>query len=160
MSNLKSKVLDLLNKQVNIELGNAALYRQLSAIANKLGFLNTETKLKEQYEDELKHFNKVLEYILDRNCDPIISQIVTPTREAKSLKNIFEIALQREQETTAELKIIRQTAINSDDQLTEVFMNEMLAEQIEEEKTIYDILAMLTAAGPNNEFLVDMKIGD
>lgn len=160
MPNLNSKVLDLLNKQIDIELGNAAFYRQLSTVANKLGFLNTEKFLKNQYEDELTHFNKLIEYIVDRNCDPVITQIVTPAKEAKSLEEIFTLALKREIETTTEIKAIRQAAINKDDQLTEVFLNSLVLEQIEEESTIYDILAMLNGLEGDKfkELLIDEKL--
>lgn len=161
MANINKKTLDLLNKQVNIEFGNAALYRQLSGAANKLGFLNTEKKLKDQYEDELTHFNKIFEYILDRDYTPEIKQIAEPAQSASSLNDIFNIALKREQETTDELKKIRQSAINDDDQLTEIFMNELIHEQIEEESKLYDILAMLKAAGSGlGEFMVDAQLED
>jgi len=162
MANITPKLLGLLNNQVNIELGNAALYRQLSAVANQLGFLNTESKLKSQYSDELDHFNKVFEYILDRDHLPLITGIVEPIRNAETLKEIFEIALMREKETTAELKKIRQEAINVDDQLTEIFLNDMLLEQIEEENFIYDILAQLRVAGDNAAalLLIDSQLGN
>lgn len=160
MSNINKKVLDLLNKQADIELGNATLYRQLSAIANKLGFLNTEKILKKQYEDELIHFNKIFEYILDRNCEPIITQIKTPRRDAKNLEDIFKIAIEREEETTREIKLIRQSAINLDDQLTEVFLNELILEQIEEENFINDILAMLSGLNGDKfkELMIDERL--
>lgn len=162
MSTINKKVLDLLNKQIDIELGNAALYRQLSAVANKLGFLNAEGWLKKQYEDELTHFNKIFEYVLDRNCEPVITQIMTPVKEAKSLEDIFKIALKREEETTVEIKTIRQAAINSDDQLTEVFLNDLILEQIEELNSVNDILAMLEGLEGDKfkELLIDERLGE
>jgi ferritin len=158
---LSKKVLDLLNKQLNHELSNAMLYRQLSSTANLNGFMGTEEFCRRQYEDELTHFNKVMDYITDRNYAFKIKDPENPETDGIStLMEIFQAALKRELLTTKMLETIRQTAIDDEDQLTEQWLLWLLNEQISEEQNCYDIISMLKVAkdNPGALLLADEKI--
>jgi ferritin len=160
---LSEQVLGLLNRQVNHELSNSMLYRQLSSIANLNGFFGTEEYCKRQSEDELGHYNKVLDYITDRNYPFKIESPTNPEVSGIStLTDIFKAALKREILTTKMLREIKQSAIDNDDVLTDQWLIYLLGEQIKEEQNCYDILAMLKVASDDRSALLfaDNKIKD
>jgi ferritin len=159
---LSKEVLGLLNKQLNHELSNAMLYRQLSSVANMLGYLGCEKLMRSQYEGELEHFNLVCDYITDRNYPFTIKDPSNPTMDGiNSLDGICKAALEREQDTTEMLEAIRLQAIEDKDMLTETFLFPMLVEQREEENLFYNILAQLKiAAGDRSAILlIDSQMG-
>ena len=131
------------------------LYRQLSSNANLNGFLGTEEYCRRQAEDELKHYNIVMDYITDRNYPFKIENPKNPeVEDIKTLMEIFQAALTRELETTKMLKEIQQQAIEDDDSLTGEWLIYLTGEQRSEEKNCYDIISLLKVASDNPSALL------
>lgn len=159
---LSKELLTLLNKQLNHELSNAMLYRQLSSIANMLGFLGCEKLMRSQYEGELDHFNLVCDYVTDRNAGFTISNPANPEVSGiRDLMGICKAALTREQETTEMLEALKLQATEENDLVTETFLIPMLVEQREEENLFYNLIAQLKVAEGDRcaLLLIDSQMG-
>ena len=66
---LSSKLLAELNKQYKIEVHSAFLYRHMAIWANAHDLPGLKHWMEHQYQEELKHAEKIYHYINERNAD-------------------------------------------------------------------------------------------
>lgn len=143
------ELLLLLNGQVTHELKNSIVYNVLGVKCDTLGLFKARDFFYKQSKDETEHSKMIINYLCDRGMEFLGYNTIESIK--CDCKNFFEClttAYKLECLTTQMLNNIKETALEHRDYLTEVFINDMLKEQIEEEKIFNDILA--TAEGMSN----------
>jgi ferritin len=139
---IKPDVIKILKPLYSIEFEQVAFYKQLSAVANKLGFLKAEKYFLAESQEEATHFDKWQDYIVGRGNDFEVPSIEAPSDSSKDLYQLIESALSKEIEVS-EMYSEAAIKVMALDQLVYQEMLDFLKIQNEAIKTYTDYCAVL-----------------
>jgi ferritin len=148
------KMLDALNEQINAELYSAYLYRAMAAqfeADNLRGFAHW---MDVQAKEEENHARKIYEFLVDRGGRVVLKAIGAPPAEWKSALAVFEDSYAHEQKVTGLINRLFEMAAKENDYPTQVELQWFVKEQVEEEKSAGDIVAMLKMVGESGTPLI------
>ena len=153
---LKKKVQDELNKQLNKELFSAYLYLSMGAHfeANNLSGLGKWMRL--QAGEEVEHAMKFYEYINERGGKVILEKIDKPQEKWGTALEIFTSAYEHEKFITKSIHAIVDLANTEKDHATRKFLDWFVEEQVEEEATASEIVEKLKIIGDNKIGLLQL----
>lgn len=151
---LNERVIVALNLQAQHEKTNSYIYRSFSGIADGISLTGAASWFYQQAKEEENHFEEVLTYIQNQNYVPHLLPIPEQIPQPFALYDLFVEALRVEQETTVMLKNLCQICKEENDDQTYKFAMELLYEQIEEEKSVSDILNRIRMAGADRKSVV------
>lgn len=154
MPQLSSKIADALNDQINNELSSAYTYLAMSAYCDEQNFEGAAHWLRVQWEEELAHATKLIDYIAERGGKVKFTTIQQPKAEYSSLKELFGEVLQHEKDVTAAIYKIYDLAVSEKDYAAQTLMQWYVNEQVEEENSAEEILSMLKLAGESGSGLL------
>ncbi len=140
---LKKRLEEELNKQVNAEFYSAYLYLSMSAYLasnNLSGFSNW---MKVQFEEEQFHALKLYQYILDRGGNVNLDIIEKPKTEWNGIVDLFEDVLAHEEKVTSLINNLVDVAMEESDHATVNMLQWFVAEQVEEEAGVSEMLDQL-----------------
>ncbi|MDA0723359.1 MAG: ferritin [Verrucomicrobia bacterium] len=143
---IDSLIEEALVKQINQEFAAAYNYLGMSGYfdANTLdGFAHW---MQTQHNEEMAHGMRLFRYLLDRGGKIDLATIPKPRSDFKGTVDAFEAALEQERENTIAINRLYELATECHDYATKSHLQWFLDEQVEEEKTIEDIIAMLRMA--------------
>jgi ferritin len=144
---LSSTMQDALNAQINKEQYSSQLYLAMSshlATRNYKGFAHW---LRIQAEEEMTHALKLLDFVLDRCGTLELKPIAAPPGRFDGVIQLFEQALAHEQENTASIHKLFETARSEKDYPSEITRHWYVTEQVREESVILAIVEHLRAVG-------------
>ncbi len=130
---LKEEVIDILNKQVEMEAHSSTAYLAMAGWCDVHGYDNCAEFFFRQSEEEKKHQMKLFKYLVNMEATAIAPKVVEPNHEFPTLRSIFETALDMEIAVTEAIHNVVRVCRKSDDLATEEFMRWFVKEQIEEE---------------------------
>jgi ferritin len=145
-----------LNEQLNLELASAYAYLGMAAYFANTPFTGFARWMHLQYKEELEHAEKFFEYIADRGGKVVIQSIPEPKSEYSAAKEVFEASLGHEQKVSASICKIYEAAQGEKDYPTLSFLKWFLDEQVEEEKSVGEMLARLQFIGDNHNGLFQL----
>lgn len=166
MSLLDPVVLDTLNRQITNERNNSAMYW---ALANRLEFLNLPGMahhMRDASGDETTHAQKFTDYLIDRNAFPLVAPLdaaLAPDADMLTAGRLcFAAALQREMQTTEQIKTLYDIAEQADDPQTCQFLLWFLDEQTQSEREYVELVARLQFAEgcPAAILAIDKELGE
>lgn len=143
---LNDEIVLLLKKQFVHEMSNAFLYRTFASWCDANGLRKSTKIFEDQYEEESSHANAIWTYLQDCGIfvqHPEIKAInieEIDNDQKDTFRRLFELSLEREIQTTEDLKNIAKVAINSGDYITFHFLEDLLINQVTEEKEAHDRL--------------------
>ncbi len=144
---LDAKIEKALNRQINHELTAAYSYFAMSAYFEGISLSGFAAWMMRQREEELQHAARLYNYLMDRGGKSDFPPIGSPQVEFSSVIDVFETALKLEQVNTAEINDLYQLAAGVQDFATLSAMQWFLDEQVEEEKSMGEMLDMVKFAG-------------
>ncbi len=158
---MKQNVQDALNDQINAELYSAYLYFSMSSFfksKNLIGFANW---MQVQAQEELTHALKMYNFVVDRGGRVIMETIAKPPSEWDSALAVFEETLKHEQGVTERINKLVDLAIKESDHSTNNMLQWFVAEQVEEEASVDEILQKLKLIGDHGTgvFMIDQQMG-
>lgn len=143
---LEKSIQDALNKQIKVEADSSQIYLAMASWAEVTGFGGAAQFLYKQSDEEREHMLKIVQYINERGGQAVISELVQPEKDYKSLTNLFQTLLNHEIMVSGEINKLVEICLKEKDYTTHNFMQWYVAEQIEEEalaRTIMDKLRMI-----------------
>ena len=146
MSVISQNMIDALGKQYRHETLNSLRYYQRATYAEMLGLSGIAGFFKSQGDGERNHADKVYKYVNDRNVMVSMNGLSFMEPDftmGHDVINLFETAMQVENDTTALLEGILSLAYDERDYLTVQWLVDsegLLREQAEEENIIRSIL--------------------
>ncbi len=157
---LKTKIVTSLNKQLNRELQSAYKYTGMAVYCDNNKLPGCAQWLKLQSSEERVHGMKIYHYLTELGEQVEISAIDTPKQKFKNIKEVFEAALQAEEDITANLVDLTNLALSEKDQLTYNFMQWFLQEQVEELATTRSVIDDIDKLGTSGVglFMLDEKL--
>lgn len=157
---LSEKMQEALNAQLNAEYYSSYLYLAMAAYFDANNLSGAAHWMKLQAQEELGHALKFYEYINDRRGRVTLRAIQAPPGEWASPLAAFEEAFAHEQKVTGLIHDLVKQATAEKDAATGIFLQWFVTEQVEEEKSVADIVARLELVGalPQGLLLVDREL--
>ncbi len=150
---LSTKLEKALNDQLNLELNSAYAYLGMATYFEATPFVGFASWMHLQSREELGHANKLFKYIAERNGRVVLGAIEKPKGEFKSPLEAFRASLGHEQKVSAAICGIYELALAEKDYATLAFLQWFLDEQVEEEKSVGDMIDKLQLIGENQNGL-------
>lgn len=162
MPQLSQKITDAFNGQTNMELASAYKYLAMSAYCDEANFPGAASWLRLQWQEELGHATKLIDYMTERGSTVVLKAIAAPPAKFKSLLDVFEQVLKHEQEVTAAIYRTMDLATTEKDYAAQALLHWYVNEQVEEENTPSEIISMLRLAGESGSglLMVDRRLGE
>jgi ferritin len=158
---LSPQIEKALNEQTNLEFSSAYAYLGMAAYFEHTAFTGFAKWMELQATEEVSHANKFFKYIADRGGRLKLAAIAEPRCEFKSPLEAFQASLGHEQRVSAAICGIYELALAEKDYATLAFLKWFLDEQVEEEKSVGDMVAKLELVGDNRNglFQIDKHAG-
>ncbi|NBI12075.1 non-heme ferritin [[Haemophilus] felis] len=159
---LSQNVIDLLNKQMNLEFYSSNLYLQMSAWCEQNGFEGTAKFLAEHAAEEMQHMRKLFTYLGETGALAIVEQIDAPAHQYASLKEVIQTTYEHEKLITQKINELVGKTFEEKDYSAFNFLQWYVAEQHEEEKLFSAILDKLELFGNDGKalYLIDKDLGN
>ena len=157
---ISEKITDALNKQINMEYSSAYAYLAMSAYfltQNLKGFAHW---MRIQAQEELMHGMRIYDFLDDREGDICFGDVVAPKQSWENPLEVFEDTLASEQEVSTSIYNIADLALSERDHATHTFLQWFIAEQVEEESSVREVIDTLKLVGleGNGLFLLDRDL--
>lgn len=145
--NIKVASMDMLNAQIQMEAKASATYLAMASWCEQNAFGNSAHFFYAQANEEREHMMKIFKFINDCGGNAISPEVTNINHDYGTLEEVFETALEHEIDVTKSIHGIMRQAKQSEDFAVEQFMQWFVAEQIEEERTMRDILDLFDLMG-------------
>jgi ferritin len=149
-------VLDAINNQIAAEFGASFSYLAMAAWCEHHKFTGAGSWLRLQSAEEHTHAMKLFDFVLARNHPVTLSAIDRPRSEFKSVSEIFERALAQEQDVSRQIDALYELAFKEKVFAAMAELQWFITEQVEEEKTVREILAKFQMVKDDPASLLDL----
>jgi ferritin len=162
MPRISPTIQDALNQQINRELASAYVYLAMSSWADEQNLQGAASWLRIQWEEELVHATKLVDYITERGGRIKLTSIAAPVDEYADLLDCFRNVLRHEEDVTTAINEIYDIAAKEKDYATQTLLDWYVNEQVEEENAPMEIISMLELAGnsPSGLLIVDRQLAE
>ena len=146
-----------LNEQLTKESYSSYVYLAMCAHFESAGYPGFAGWMRAQAEEEHQHAMRFFDHINDRGGRVRLAAIDAPPLEFGTPLAVFEASLAHEREVTGAIEALYERS----DRLTQAFLDWFLTEQVEEEKTVGQIVDTLRLAGDSGPslLLLDRELG-
>ena len=157
---INSKIATALNDQLNLEYYSAYSYLAMSAYfltQNLNGFAHW---MRVQAQEELGHGMKIYDFLDDREAEIRFQALAAPKQNWDNPLDVFEDSLAHEQKVSQSIYNIADLALSERDHATHTFLQWFIAEQVEEEAAVKELIDTLKLVGTegNGLFLLDRDL--
>jgi ferritin len=153
---MNQRVVEAINSQINSELGASYSYLGMSAWCERQKFTGAARWLRLQSQEEYMHAMKLLDFLLARDCEVQLRAIQAPHSPYASLLDVFERALEQEQDVSHQIDALYETAFTEKAFAAVAELQWFLTEQVEEEKSSREIVAKLKLIGNDVSSVLDL----
>ncbi len=158
---MNPKLNEALQHQIREEFYSAYLYLSMAADMAARNLNGMAAWLEAQAQEELAHAMKIYRFLLDRGQPIMLQEIPAPPSHWERPLEAFRDAYHHEQHITKKIHELVDLAREVDDKPTQVFLQWFVEEQVEEEASTEEVVALLEMAGEDGAalLLVDQKLG-
>ena len=153
---MNPRVLEAINRQINSELSASYAYLAMSAYCERQKFTGSARWLRLQSQEEHMHAMKLFDFVLARDRNVELTAIEQPKSDYKTVADVFERALQQEQEVSRQIDSLYEVAFHEKAFSAVAELQWFLTEQVEEEKTAREIVAKFKMVGTDPASLLDL----
>ncbi len=149
------------NTQIDLELESSNAYLQMAAYFEDRSLSGFASWMRVQSEEERVHALKFFDYVLDRGNVVQLGPLPAPAGGFESPADVFAVALEQERRVTRAIGELYQEASAAADAASFPLLQWFLAEQVEEEAAISELLAQLRMIEGNGAalLLLDRELG-
>jgi ferritin len=151
---LNQKIEEALNKQINYEFYSAHLYLSMSSYFKSIDLDGFGHWMQVQYEEEIFHAMKFLDFIHTRDGKVKLLAIDQPPHQWKSALDVFTDTYEHEQKVTGLINDLVTLSIRENDHATQNFLQWYIAEQVEEEANVKAVKSKLQLAAESTVTLL------
>lgn len=143
-----------LNRQINQEMAGAYSYLAMAGFYEAKNLSGFAAWVHAQRIEELEHAMRLFRYVLDRGGRIDLASVEKPRHDYASVRETFETALELEQLNTKGINDLYEMAVTEKDYATQSHLQWFVDEQVEEEKSVEEVLGLLTVAGDDRSSLL------
>jgi ferritin len=140
---ISSKMQEAMSEHISAEFYSAYLYLSMSAFCEAQLFKGFGRWLRVQYNEELSHAAKMLDYLLERGGDASLKAVGAPPAKFDGMLHVFESVLAHERHVSELIGRLYETAAGEHDVQAQIFLQWFLNEQVEEEARAVEIVGKL-----------------
>ena len=144
---LSKKLEDALNEQVNAEMWSAYLYLSMSLHFDYEGRPGIANWFRIQFQEEQAHALALMDYLNARDAKVVLQPIAGVRESWASVKDAFVATLEHERKVTELINNLYALAEEERDFATRQKLNTFVAEQVEEEEAVRQIIDDLNLVG-------------
>ena len=153
---LNQAVQDSLNDQINLELSSSYSYLAMSAFCELRNFVGCSNWLKVQSQEENEHAMKLYDFLIARGCPVTLRSIAGPTVNFDSIPHVFHCALEQEKKVSESINNLYELAHQNKSFAALVELQWFITEQVEEEKTVREIVAKFDMVKDDPSAMLDL----
>ncbi|WP_419938809.1 ferritin [Candidatus Palauibacter sp.] len=146
-----------LNEQITQELYASQVYLSMCAHFEGEGLPGFAHWMRAQAEEEREHALRIFDFVHDREGQVSLRTIDAPPSEFGTPREVFEEALGHERKVSEMIGNLYRLAMDEADYPAQVMLQWFVNEQVEEEKTISDIVDRLRLAGDDKSALLMLE---
>lgn len=135
------------NDQIALELDSAYTYLQMAAWCDGRELAGFSAWMRAQWAEESQHALKFIDHVLDRDGEVVLQSLAAPRSAFASPLQVMQTAHAHEQRVTAAIGALYGAAQQANDYTSLPLLQWFLAEQIEEEASVRQIVAELEMIG-------------
>jgi ferritin len=157
---LSQRTEQAMNRQMMMEMESAYTYLAMSARCENLALPGFAAWFRAQSGEEWMHAMKFYDWILDHDATATLDALPAPRADFASPLEAFEATLEQEQAVTRSINELYAISGEERDFASQSFLNWFVTEQVEEEKTVKDILDWLRRIGDSGYglYLMDREL--
>lgn len=158
---MTDKLVEALNRLLNIDLQSHQIYLQAAAWAGEHHLDGTKAFLLRHAAEELGHMHRTFEYLHDRDLKITFAAIPAPTFAANDVTGLLREIAAHEAKVTGVVNAAVDLARAENDHDAFQFLQWFVAEQREEEalfRTVIDKVGLLADA-PGRLYFIDEELG-
>ena len=137
---ISKKMQDAFNAQITQELYSSNLYLEMAFWFRKEGWNGFASWMTKQSAEEKNHALRMADFVLNRGGEAHVGAIDAPQTDFKDPKQIFETTMDHEKEVSDLIYQLVEKAEEEKDRASVNFIDTFVGEQVEEEKSVRDIL--------------------
>lgn len=135
------------NEQIQKEFVSSYLYLAMAAHFEAVNLPGFAAWMKKQADEERSHAMKLWDYVYDRGGKVELKAIEQPPAKFDKPLQVFQQVLAHEQKVTASINALYALAITEGDVAAQIYLQWFVTEQVEEEKTVSDLIEQLKMTG-------------
>jgi bacterioferritin B len=152
---ISDKVCTALNEQVGNEFSAMTQYLAIAAHFDRETLPMLAGHFFKQAEEEKEHAYKFLKFIVDVGGDVRIPAIPAPQPTFKFAEAAVQLSLDQEKRVTSQINHLLGMAKGENDYTTDTFLQWFVQEQLEEVRSMEDLLSIVQRAGEGNLLRVE-----
>ncbi|MGH2625155.1 MAG: ferritin, partial [Anaerolineales bacterium] len=152
---ISSKLEEALNRQVGREMGASLQYLAIAAHFDRLTLKQLARFFYRQSDEERGHALKFARHLVDAGASVALGAIPAARGEFASAEEAVALSLAAEEEVTRQIASLMEQAIQSQDHVSQEFLRWFVSEQLEEVRTMEELLTVVRRAGPDGLLLVE-----
>lgn len=153
---LSKKIEEALNGQINMELWSGYLYLAMSLYFEGEGRRGFAHWYRIQAKEEQAHALALIDYVNARGSRAVLQPIPTAPSTWDSTLAAVSATLAHEQAVTRQIHALYAMAEEEKDFATRQMLNAFIAEQVEEEETVQDMIDDLNLVGEDGTGLLQL----
>ena len=159
---LNQTVQDAINRQINMEFQSSYKYLGMASYCALKNFPGCAAWLLLQSQEENHHAMRLRQFMLDRDCAVELQPIKEASVNFESIPHVFEHSLEQEKAVSASINDLYELAHENKSFAALVELQWFITEQVEEEKTVRDIVAKMNMVKDDPSALIDLdrELGD
>ncbi|MCU0666954.1 MAG: ferritin [Candidatus Omnitrophica bacterium] len=159
---IKNKVTEAINKQINAELYSSYLYLGMASYFESRNWPGFGRWMRIQAQEENSHAMKFFDYVLERGGEVALEDIKACDAKWKTALEVFEAVYAHELKVTELINDLFKVAKQEGDSATESMLKWFIDEQVEEEANAKQIVDKLKLIKDNSNglFMLDHKLGE
>jgi ferritin len=153
---MNPNVLDAINRQIAAEFAASFSYLSMAAWCEHHKFMGAGRWLRLQSAEEHTHALKLFDFLLARNHPVKLGGIAEPRGDFASVVEVFERALAQEQDVSRQIDALYELAFQEKVFAAMAELQWFITEQVEEEKTVREIVAKFHMVKHDSAALLDL----
>ena len=153
---MTATVLEAINRQISNEFSASFSYLSMAAWCEHRQFTGAGHWLRLQSQEEHAHAMKLFDFVLARNHQSKVQGVDAPRTEFESLLDVFEAAQKQEQAVSGQIDALYELAFNEKVFAAMAELQWFVTEQVEEEKTIREIVSKLRMVQGDSSAVLDL----
>lgn len=152
---------EAVNGQINKEFYSSYLYLSMAAYFEDKNLPGFARWLRSQADEEREHGMKFYQHLLDRGGRVSLAAIEAPPSDWKSTLEVFKEVQAHEAKVTASIDALYELALKEKDYPAQVLLHWFVEEQVEEEKSAAEIVALLERVEAHDSavLMLDHRLG-
>lgn len=158
---LSDKMQKAINGQINKELFSSYLYMAMSMFLEQEDLTGAASWMRVQALEELTHAEKLMNYVNERSGLVELEALEKPQVSWETPLDAFRAALEHERFISASINGLVKLAREEDDYMSDNFLQWFVAEQVEEEASVSEVIRMFSIAGKGGGglLMIDRELG-